>query len=67
MPNEEELALIYDATKNKLFSAEAAFDLIEINDLAIKNILSNILYMGIPEKTAGILATYKNTPKGNDK
>ena len=67
MPNEEELALIYDATKNKLFSAEAAFDLIEINDLAIKNILSNILYMGIPQRTAGILATYKNTPKGKDK
>ena len=67
MPNEEELTLIYDATKNKLFSAEAAFDLIEINDLAIKNILSNILYMGIPQRTAGILATYQNTPKGNDK
>lgn len=67
IPTEEELALIYDATKNKLFSAEAAFDLIDINDSAIKNILSNILYMGIPRKTEEILNTYKNVPKGKDK
>lgn len=67
IPTEEELSLIYDATKNKLFSAEAAFDLIEIDDPAIKNILSNILYMGIPQKTANILDTYKNIPKGKNK
>ena len=67
LPTQEELSLIYDATKNKLFSAEAAFDLIEINDLAIKDILENILYMGIPRKTANILDTYKNIPKGNEK
>ena len=67
LPNEDELSLIFDATKNKLFAAEAAFDLIEINDSAIKNILANVLYMGIPQKTSDILATYKNTPKGKDK
>ena len=67
LPNEDELSLIFDATKNKLFAAEAAFDLIEINDSAIKNILSNVLYMGIPQKTADIITTYKNIPKGKNK
>ena len=31
LPNENELSLIYDATKNKLLSAESAFDLIDID------------------------------------
>lgn len=66
IPNEEELSLIFDATKNKLFSAESAFDLIDVDDTAIKNILSNILYLGIPRKTEDIIASYKkeeNPPK----
>lgn len=67
LPNENELSLIYDATKNKLLSAESAFDLIDIDDEAIKNILSNVLYLGIPNKTADIIQSYKNHPKGNDK
>ena len=67
IPNEEELDLIYDATKNKLYPASAAFDLIETDDSAIKNILANILYLGIPKRTETIVSTYKNAPKGNDK
>lgn len=67
LPNENELSLIYDATKNKLLSAESAFDLIDIDDEAIKNILSNVLYLGIPNKTADIIQSYKNHPKGKDK
>ena len=69
IPNENELALIYDATKNKLFAASSAFDLIDINDEGIKNILSNILYIGIPKKTTDIIESYssKTTPKGKDK
>jgi hypothetical protein len=73
IPNEYELSLIFDATKNKLFAASDAFDLIDIEDEGIKNILSNILYIGIPKKTADIIESYsnknnsKNTPKGTDK
>lgn len=69
LPNENELSLIYDATKNNLLSAESAFDLIDIDDEAIKNILSNVLYLGIPNKTAEIIKSYENEkhPKGTDK
>ena len=68
LPNERELASINDAIKNKLLMAESAFDLIEIKDDAIKNILSNVLYLGIPNKTAEIIRSYdKNHPKGKDK
>ena len=69
IPNEDEISLIYDATKNKLFSASDAFDLIDINDEGIKNILSNILYIGIPKKTSDILKAHSNkiNPKGKNK
>ena len=69
IPNETELALIYDATKNKLFAASSAFDLIDISDEGIKNILSNILYIGIPKKISDIINSYSidNKPKGKDK
>ena len=60
IPNEDELSLIYDATKNKLFAAASAFDLIDIDDEGIKNILSNILYIGIPKKTATIIDSYSS-------
>lgn len=69
IPNEDELALIYDATKNKLFAASDAFDLIDVDDEGIKNILSNVLYIGIPKRTADIIKSYsnKNNPKGKNK
>ena len=69
IPNGDELSMIYDATKNKLFAAESAFDLIDTDDEGIKNILSNILYIGIPKRTADIIDSYssKTTPKGQDK
>ena len=69
IPTEDELSLIYDATKNKLFAASDAFDLIDIDDEGIKNILSNILYIGIPKRTAEIIDGYssKNQPKGKNK
>lgn len=69
IPNEDELSLIYDATKNKLFAASDAFDLINIDDEGIKNILSNILYIGIPKKTEDIINSYSNktTSKGKNK
>lgn len=60
IPDEDELSLIYDATKNKLFAAASAFDLIDIDDDGIKNILSNILYIGIPKKTSDIINSYSS-------
>ena len=69
IPSNDELSLIYDATKNKLFSAESALNLIDIDDSAIKNILQNILYLGIPQKTADIIDKYheETKPKGKNK
>ena len=69
IPTEEELSLIYDATKNKLFAATDAFDLIDIDDEGIKNILCNVLYIGIPKKTTDIIEAYttKTCPKGTNK
>lgn len=67
IPNKDELDLIYDATKNKLFSAESAFNLIDIDDSAIKNILQNILYLGIPQKTADIINKYQEETKSKGK
>ncbi len=50
MPSTEELASIGDALKNELFAAEAAVDLIEFNHTDIKNIVLNILYLGMPKR-----------------
>ncbi len=53
-PSEEELSRIKAALTNELFAAEAAVDLIEFGDEGIKNIILNILYLGMPEKTDGL-------------
>ncbi len=55
LPTKEELDSISAAIRNHLFSAEAAFDLFGTEDEAIKNIIYNILYLGIPNKTDKII------------
>ena len=50
VPTAEELSSIGDALKNELFSAEAAIDLIEFDNQDIKNIVLNILYLGMPKR-----------------
>ena len=54
LPTEEELASISDALKNELMGAEAAIDLIEFQSNDIKNIVLNILYLGMPERIRSI-------------
>ena len=59
LPTEEQLASIYYAIKNRLYSAEAAFDLFDADDGAIKNIIQNVIYLGIPEKTESVIGSHK--------
>ena len=67
MPNEEQLASIYYAIKNRLYNAEAAFDLFDTDDGAIKSIIQNVIYLGIPERTEGIIAPDKCKKRNSGK
>lgn len=58
VPNDDELDSIAAAVRNRLYGAEAAFDLIELDDGAVKNIIQNILYLGITAKTDKIIKRY---------
>ena len=49
-PTKEQADAIRDALKNGLFAAESAMDLVEFPDETGKNILYNILYLGMPER-----------------
>lgn len=49
-PDGAELEGIKNALKNELYSAEAAIDLIDFENTDIKNIVLNILYLGMPER-----------------
>lgn len=70
-PTAEERQGIEIALKNELFSAEAAMDLIEFDCEDFKNIVYNILYLGMPgriekinrEKTGGCQKTGKGQKK----
>ena len=53
-PSNEDIEDIKIALKNELFSAEAAFDLIEFGDIDTKNVVSNILYIGLPARIDAI-------------
>ncbi len=54
-PTDQELRSLSYAVRNHLYGAEAAFDLFDSNDTTIKNIICNILYIGIPQKTDSII------------
>ena len=56
LPDESELEGIRIALKNELCSAESAFDLIEFENDDIKNIVMNILYLGMPDRIDSISA-----------
>ena len=58
MPNSEELESISYAVRNHLYGAEAAVDLMENVDAGVKNIIQNIIYLGIPQRTDGIIKAY---------
>ena len=49
-PTEEDIRGIETALKNHLVEAEGALDLMDINDEGVKNILENILFLGLPRR-----------------
>ena len=59
-PSEEDLTGIKIALKNELCSAESAFDLIEFQSADIKNVIANILYLGLPDRIEEITDKKKN-------
>ena len=60
IPTEEQLSFMYDAIKLRLTVAESAFDLVSTENEMIENILKNILFIGIPDKTEEIMKKYEN-------
>lgn len=55
LPEERELEYISDAMKAELLGAEAAADLIDTENIPVKNIVENILYLGMPDTVEKIL------------
>lgn len=54
LPTSDELENIRLALKNELYAAESAFDLMEFKHNDIERIISNILYLGMPERINAI-------------
>jgi hypothetical protein len=69
IPDERELSMISDAIKNRLFDAEAAFDLLPEDREIVNNIVGNILFLGIPDTTDKIIKSVngKNDKDNKDK
>ena len=67
LPDAEQLESISYAIKNHLYGAEAAVDLIQTEHEAIKNIIQNIIYLGIPERTDGIIKDYTTEKSGKER
>ena len=62
--------LISDALKAGLCSAEAALDLMDTDRILIKNIIENIMFLGIPDTSERIIGDVKeceNTKKKGSK
>ena len=55
LPQGDELTLISDALKAELCGAEAALDLVETDKESVKNIIENILYLGMPDTVEKII------------
>lgn len=59
IPDEQQIESIEIALKNELYEAEASVDLIEFDNAILKNIIQNIIYLGMPSKIKEIAAKYK--------
>ena len=57
-PNKSELEGISNAIKMELLAAEAAMDLLETEKEPVRNIIENILYLGMPETVRKIDAEW---------
>ncbi len=62
-PTEDTLAGIRNALKNELYEAEAALDLMPFENPEIKNLVLNILYLGMPARIEQIQADSPKTCK----
>ena len=67
LPDDKQLSGILDALKLELLSAEAAMDLLDTDRVAIKNILENILYLGMPDVASKIACKEKEGKNGGGK
>ncbi len=71
LPTEEELLLISDALKAELVGVEAAMDLVQTDNIAVRSIIENTLYLGLPDTVEKIICgksdagKRKRTKKGN--
>ena len=66
IPSADELEMITVALRNRLLSTEAAFDLMDCESESVKNIIANILFLGIPSKTEDIIKAYNEKDIGKE-
>ena len=64
LPEGAELASISDALKLELCGAEAAMDLLETDKIPVKNIIENILYLGMPQTVDRIVCEENESKNG---
>lgn len=62
-PDARELEMVYLAIKNRLISAEGAFDLMPEENAIAHNIIANILFLGIPDTTESIIKKQTEVPE----
>lgn len=65
-PTKEQLLLVKDALKVSLCSAEAALDLMDTDKIILKNIIDNIMFLGLPD-TAEKVAEKGQTKDGSER
>ena len=58
LPDNEQIESIQLALKNELYEAEAAVDLIDFKDPTLKNIIQNVIYLGMPARIREISEKY---------
>ena len=66
IPSADELDMITVALRNRLLSTEAAFDLMDCESESVRNIIANILFLGIPSKTEDIIKAYNEKDIGKE-
>jgi hypothetical protein len=66
IPSADELEMITVGLRNRLLSTEAAFDLMDSESESVKNIIANILFLGIPSKTEDIIKAYNEKDIGKE-
>lgn len=61
IPSAEQLSDIELALKNELFGLEAALDLVDCGEnITVKELINNVIYLGMPKKIESIIEKYKS-------